>query len=48
MADPTKVAAVIVSGLAAKRRVIYAPKMWRLIMFVVRLIPFAIFKRLSF
>lgn len=48
MADPTKVAAVIVSGLAAKRRVIYAPKLWRLIMFVVRLIPFAIFKRMTF
>lgn len=48
MADPAKVAAVIVRGLSSKKRVIYAPGLWRLIMFVVRMIPFAIFKRLSF
>lgn len=48
MAEPYAVAKVIVAGLAAKRRVIYAPKLWRLIMFVIRMIPFSIFKKLSF
>lgn len=48
MADPSKVAKVIVAGLAARRRIIYAPKIWGLIMLVVRLIPFSIFKRLTF
>lgn len=48
MADPNDVAKVIVAGLLAKRRVIYAPSLWRYIMLVVRLIPFVIFKRLTF
>lgn len=48
MADPNDVAKVIVKGLLAKRRVIYAPSLWRYIMLVVRLIPFAIFKKLTF
>ena len=48
MADPAKVAKVIVSGLVARRRVIYAPKFWRWVMLVVRLIPFVIFKKLTF
>jgi short-subunit dehydrogenase len=48
MADPNDVAKVIVAGLLAKRRVIYAPGIWRYIMLIVRLIPFAIFKRLTF
>jgi decaprenylphospho-beta-D-erythro-pentofuranosid-2-ulose 2-reductase len=48
MADPNDVAKVIVAGLLAKRRVIYAPGLWRYIMLVVRLIPFVIFKRLTF
>lgn len=48
MAEPKAVAKVIVSGLKVRRRVIYAPRLWRLVMFVVRLIPFTIFKRLKF
>lgn len=47
-ADPSKVAQVIVEGLARKSRVIYAPRVWGLVMFVVRLIPFVIFKKLRF
>lgn len=47
-ANPMAVARVVVAGLKAKRRVIYAPRLWRLVMFVVRLIPFTIFKRLKF
>lgn len=47
-ANPKAVAKVIVSGLQAKQRVIYAPVSWRLVMFIVRLIPFFIFKRLKF
>jgi short-subunit dehydrogenase len=48
MADPNQVAKEIVAGLLAKRRVIYAPSLWRYIMLVVRLIPFVIFKRFTF
>jgi short-subunit dehydrogenase len=47
-ATPESVARIIVHGLEAKRRVIYAPSSWKFIMFVVRNIPFAIFKHLSF
>lgn len=47
-AEPSKVAKTIVLGLQRKRRVIYAPKIWKIIMFVVRLIPFAVFKRMKF
>lgn len=48
MAEPLAVASVIVRGLKDGRRVIYAPVIWRTIMFVVRNIPFAIFKKLKF
>jgi short-subunit dehydrogenase len=48
MADPAVVAKTIVAGIKARRRVIYAPRIWRLIMLVVRMIPFTVFKRLKF
>ena len=48
MATPEQVAKVIVSGIKARRRVIYAPGLWRYVMAVVRLIPFQIFKHLKF
>mgnify|MGYP002654800839 CR=1 FL=1 len=48
MADPKVVAKGIVAGLKAGRRVIYVPTVWRAIMFLVRNIPFAIFKKLKF
>ncbi|MEY4397832.1 MAG: hypothetical protein RLZ53_408 [Actinomycetota bacterium] len=48
MASPRSVAKVIVSGLARGKRRIYAPGIWRYIMLVVKLIPWAIFKRLDF
>lgn len=48
MASPAAVAKVIVAGLASGKRAIYAPKRWRLIMAVVRSIPFFVFKRLTF
>jgi len=48
MADPALVAKQIVAGLGHGKRVIYTPKVWAFIMFIVRLIPFAIFKRLNF
>ena len=47
-AEPVDVAKVIVAGLGKARRTIYAPKIWRLVMYVVRAIPFFIFKRLNF
>lgn len=48
LAEPRVVARGIVKGLQARRRVIYAPRIWRLIMVVIRNIPFIIFKRLKF
>jgi short-subunit dehydrogenase len=48
MADVNDVAKVIVAGMAKGKRVVYAPVLWRLIMLVVRSIPFFIFKRLGF
>ena len=47
MAAPASVAKVIVAGLDRGRRVIYAPRIWRLIMLIVRLIPFWLFKNLK-
>jgi short-subunit dehydrogenase len=48
MSDVNHVAKVIVAGMSKGKRVIYAPALWRLIMLVVRNIPFFIFKRLGF
>ena len=48
MADPKSVARAIVAGLSKGRRRIYAPSLWRYIMLIVRLIPWFIFKRLTF
>ena len=48
MAEPRLVGKVIVAGLKAKRRTIFAPRKWAIIMFVVRAIPFAIFRKLKF
>lgn len=48
MASPGDVAEAIVSGLSKRKRVIYAPGQWRLIMFVVKRIPFSVFKHLNF
>jgi decaprenylphospho-beta-D-erythro-pentofuranosid-2-ulose 2-reductase len=48
-ADPRKVARDIVRGLERRSPdIIYTPRIWRYIMLVLRLIPEAIFKRLSF
>lgn len=48
MASPYLVARVIVAGLARGQRRIYAPRIWRYIMLIVKLIPWTIFKRLNF
>ena len=47
-ADPKAVAKLINEGLDKKSRVIYAPRVWRSVMLVVRFIPFVIFKKLKF
>jgi hypothetical protein len=48
-ADPRKVACDIVRGLERRSPdILYTPGIWRYIMLVIRLIPEAIFKRLSF
>jgi decaprenylphospho-beta-D-erythro-pentofuranosid-2-ulose 2-reductase len=46
-ASPTRVAKAIVRAIAARKDVVYVPGFWRPIMFVIRSIPEAIFKRLN-
>ncbi len=46
-ATPERVAAAIVRGVAKKRHTVYAPGWWRIILFVVRILPDALFKRLN-
>lgn len=47
-ANPDQVARLIVGGIRKGKRTIYAPSRWRLIMFIVRNLPFALFKRFRF
>lgn len=45
--SPEKIASLIIDGIKNKKSVIYVPGYWRLIMFIIKTIPAAIFKRLS-
>ena len=45
--SPKKIAAIIVKSIRKKKHTVYAPSYWRVILFVVRLIPEFIFKRLK-
>ena len=45
-AAPDEVAAMVVEALRARRNVVYLRGVWRLVMWVVRLIPERVFKRL--
>lgn len=47
LASPEAVARDIVKGIEAGTHVIYTPVKWRLFMFIIRNIPYAIFKRLG-
>lgn len=47
LASVESVAAEIVAGAASGRQVIYAPAKWRLIMLVLRHLPFFVFRRLD-
>lgn len=47
LASVDAVAAQIVTGMARGQRVIYTPKIWRIIMLIIRHIPFFIFKKLD-
>lgn len=46
--SPERVARGIVGAVARRRHVVYVPGYWRAIMFIVRLIPETLFKRLKF
>jgi short-subunit dehydrogenase len=46
--DPARVAAVVFAALAAGRPIVYAPRIWRMIMLVIRALPRALMRRLSF
>lgn len=45
--SPKKIAKIIVSGISNKQKIIYAPKRWRAIMWVVQHIPRFIFNKLD-
>src|SRR5262249_7940788 len=45
--DPDAVARVVLEAIATGRPVVYAPRVWRLIMLVVRALPRAVIRRLS-
>lgn len=45
--SPTQIADIIVKSVERKRHTVYAPFYWRIIMFVVRLVPEFLFKRLK-
>lgn len=47
LAPAEDVAAAIVRGIAARRRVVYAPAKWSLIMMVIRHLPWAVFRRMD-
>ena len=46
-ASPSTVARCVVDGIERKKHTVYAPGYWRVIMFLIRAIPEAIFKRLN-
>lgn len=46
--SPERVARGIVRAVARRKHVVYVPGYWRVIMFIVRLIPETLFKRLKF
>jgi short-subunit dehydrogenase len=48
MSSPEGVAEDIVSAIQNRDQKIYTPRLWKYIMLIVKLIPFFIFKRLSF
>lgn len=47
LASVDDVAKMIVVGVEKEKRIIYAPKIWRTIMFIIKKLPFFIFKRLD-
>jgi len=47
LAEVGSVAQVIVEGIARGNVVIYAPKKWRVIMMIIKIIPFPIFSRMK-
>lgn len=47
MAQPAQVAREIVHGIDQARATIYTPGKWRLIMWVIRMLPFFIFKKMD-
>ena len=48
LADPETVAAEIVKGISKGRRVLYSPWIWRYVMYLIKGLPFWIFKRIKF
>ena len=47
LANVDDVAKIIVEGVEHKKRIIYSPKIWFFIMFIIKKIPFFLFKKLD-
>ena len=47
LADLSLVAKIIIKGISKKKKTIYAPKKWTLIMWIIRMLPSFIFNRLD-
>lgn len=45
--DPDEVAATVLAGIDAGRPVVWAPPIWRLVLFVIKLLPRAVMRRIS-
>jgi short-subunit dehydrogenase len=48
VADPRRVARAVVRGLGRERRIAYVPRYWRAVVFVLRLLPWPLYRRLRF
>jgi short-subunit dehydrogenase len=46
--EPEQVARDIVRAIAAHRPVIYTPRIWALVMFVIRLLPRFVMRKIAF
>jgi short-subunit dehydrogenase len=47
-ADPSRVAQAVVAGLGREGRIRYVPRYWRVVVLVLRLLPWPLYRRLRF
>jgi len=47
-ADPQRIARTVVDGLGRGRRFAYLPRYWRAVVFLLRRLPWPVYRRLNF